>query len=384
MPRLGYRPRRQCISRSSETDGLTAKLRADMKKILLFVVLPAALLFAAFQLWGGSQAEDSGPASVQVQRGSIAVEAMAVGRVEAVVEVPVKSVNGGVLTKRFVQLGQKVREGDPIGEVRPVLTDRQRLQAERALIGAQESEAGAEEMNRGENLAGWAMRFMQGGKSLQRMEKGAERARENAQGNLELLLNGSAEIDGKIIDYVVRAPIDGHVIELEQEEGQPIVPSSSYGSGTELCVLADLDRPVFRGTVDEIDVGRLVEGMDARITIGAKPDQVLSGKLTEIALKAQTINNAVQFEVEMDVEVPSEMVIRSGYSAVARIQIQRVDDVLVLPERVVDFRDGQAYILKRDEQGNAKEVKIQTGLSDGLSIEVKSGLSQGDSVLERY
>ena len=148
--------------------------------------------------------------------------------------------------------------------------------------------------------------------------------------------------------------------------------------------MADLDRPVFRGTVDEIDVGRLVEGMDARITIGAKPDQVLSGKLTEIALKAQTINNAVQFEVEMDVEVPSEMVIRSGYSAVARIQIQRVDDVLVLPERVVDFRDGQAYILKRDEQGNAKEVKIQTGLSDGLSIEVKSGLSQGDSVLERY
>ncbi len=215
------------------------------------------------------------------------------------------------------------------------------------------------------------------------MEAGSARARSDAEKQLELLLNGSAQIDGKTIDYLVRAPIDGHVIKLDLEQGEPVVPSSSYGSGTELCTLADLDHPVFRGTVDEIDVGRLTEGMQARITLGARPEQELQGELTQIALKAQSVNNAVQFEVKMAVQAPQDLTIRSGYSAVARIQLQRADDVLILPERVVDFRDGQAYVLLPSADGEASEHAIQIGLSDGLRVEVRSGLAQGDTVLER-
>ncbi len=354
-----------------------------MKKFLLFILLPAALLFGAFQLWGGDADADSGPRTVQVTRGDVAIEATAVGRVEALFEVPVKSSSGGVLTQRFVELGQRVKKGDPIGEVRPVLTDLQKLQAERALEGARESEEGAVEMVRGENLAGWAMRFFQGGKSLQRMEKGAARARGDTEAQLELLLNGSAKIEGLVIDYLVRAPIDGHVIRLDLEQGEPVVPSSSFGSGTELCMLADLDHPVFRGTVDEIDVGRLSEGMKARITLGALPDQELDGELTEIALQAQSVNNAVQFAVQMSVQAPEDLVIRSGYSAVARIQIQRTQNVLTLPERVVDYRDGKAFVLMGNELGEPVEVEIQIGLSDGLTVEVVSGAEEGEIVFER-
>lgn len=354
-----------------------------MKKFLLFILLPAAVLFGAYRIWGNNNNGDDGPRTVQVQRGSIAIEATAVGRVEALFEVPVKSPAGGVLTKRFVELGQKVNKGDPIGEVRPVLTDLQKLQAERALQGARDSEEGAVEMVRGQNLAGWAMRFFQGGKSLQRMEQGAARARNDTEKQLELLLNGHAEIDGKVIDYLVRAPIDGHVIQLDLEQGEPVVPSSSYGSGTELCVLADLDHAVFRGTVDEIDVGRLQEGMQARITIGARPDQELNGELSQIGLKARSVNNAVQFDVQMTVQIPADLVLRSGYSAVARIQLQRADDVLIIPERLVDFRDGKAFVLMGDEMGQPHEMEIGVGLSDGLTIEVVSGALEGEHVFER-
>ncbi|MHC4838552.1 MAG: efflux RND transporter periplasmic adaptor subunit, partial [Planctomycetota bacterium] len=171
------------------------------------------------------------------------------GQVEAAFAVPVKSANAGVVTRRFVELGQRVVEGDPLFEVRPVLTDLQRLQAERALLEAREAEEGVQELTKGETLAGVTMRLFQGEGNAERMARASERARSDAEEQLELLLNGSAEIDGKVIDYLVRAPIDGHVVALDLEVGEPVVPSSSYGSGTELLTLADLAHPVFRGTV---------------------------------------------------------------------------------------------------------------------------------------
>lgn len=354
-----------------------------MKKLLALVLVLAVLAWGGFQMLGTSSAEEAGARFVQVERGSISIEAVAVGRVEARFEVPVKASTSGVLTQSFVTLGQRVKKGDPLCEVRPVLTELQRLQAERALLGAREAQEGVEEMRAGETIAGRTMRFFQGGKSLDRMEKGALRARSDAEGQLELLLNGSAEIDGRTIDYVIRAPIDGHVITLDVEVGQPIIPSSSYGSGTVLVTLADLDHPVFRGTVDEIDVGRLREGMSAELTVGARPDEVLDAELTEISLKAQSVNNAVVFDVEMSVSPPEGFVMRSGYSAVARVSVEQAEDVLVLPERVLEFREGEAFALIEDDVAGQREVPVEVGLSDGMRIEVRAGLLDGASVLER-
>lgn len=354
-----------------------------MKKLLLFIFAAALIIWAVIH-FGFSTDEDQGPPSfVVVERGSISVDAVAVGRVEAEFEAPVKSQSGGVLTQRFVELGQKVKKGDPLCEVRPVLTDLQRLRAERSLLSAKEAEQGAAEIDNNETIAGLAMNFFQGDNSVDRMRRGAERARSDAEAQLELLLNGSSEIDGKVIDYIIRAPIDGTVIALDLEVGEPVVPSSSYGSGTELVVLADLDHPVFRGTVDEIDVGRLLEGMAAELTLGARPEEVLAGKLTEISLQAVLRNNAVVFDVEIAVQTPADLIMRSGYSAVARIKVEEVKDALVLPERLVDFRDGKAFILQDDGQDGSKEVQVQTGLSDGLKIEIQSGLVEGEQVLER-
>ena len=215
------------------------------------------------------------------------------------------------------------------------------------------------------------------------MERGVERSVADAAERLTLLRQGKAEIGGKVIDYVVRAPIEGHVIQLDAELGEPVVPASSYGSGTELLILADLDQPVFRGTVNEIDVGRLREGMRAELDIGALPGAVVGGELVEVSLRSRSLNNATVFDVKLSVTPPEELVLRSGYSAVARIELARAEDVLVLPERVVDYRGAKAFVLVSDGRGGTTEREISAGLSDGLTVEILEGLNEGDEVLER-
>lgn len=321
---------------------------------------------------------------VAVTRGDVVREAAAVGRVEPRFEVPVTSRNGGILTQRFVALGERVSVGQPLFEVQPVLTDLDMLQAERALQGALDAEADAAELREGENLMGRTMLWFQGEENLQRMRENVARARANAEETLTLLTEGEVVIDGKTIDFLVRAPIEGNVIELGGEVGQPIVPASSYGAGTEILVLADLERPLFRGTVNEIDVGRLREGMSARLDVGALPGTAVVGELTEIALRSRLVNNATVFDVELTVTPPEGVVLRAGYSAVARIEIERASDVLVLPERLVSYRGEGAFVLVDDGGAGAAEREVVAGLSDGLTVEITSGLAEGDEVLERW
>lgn len=354
-----------------------------MKKTLLLLVVLAILAFVANHFLGGSKDDDGGRPTVTVKRGSIHIDAVAVGTVEARFEVPVTATTGGVVTQKFVELGQYVHKGDPLFEVRPILTERQRFQAQRSLNAAHKAAESVEEMANGETVAGWALWMIQGGKSMDRMQESAVLARSDAEAQLELLLNGKVEMDGRTIDFLVRSPIEGHVIAEDLEVGEPVVPASTFGAGTVLVTLADLDHPVFRGTVDEIDVGRLSTGMKGMLTLGARPGIELLANLTEISLRAESKNNAVVFPVEMDVTPPADLVLRSGYSAVANIRVKEVVDVLVLPERLLDFRDGKAFVLQSDSAGEVVEVVVETGLSDGLKIEIISGLNEGDVVLER-
>ena len=107
------------------------------------------------------------------------------------------------------------------------------------------------------------------------------------------------------------------------------------------------------------------------------------GDLVEISLRSRSVNNATVFGVKLEVEVPPGLTLRSGYSAVARIELARVDGVLVIPERLVDYRDGGAFVLIGDGGSGTLEKEIGAGLSDGLTVEITEGLAEGDEVLER-
>ena len=358
-----------------------------MRSILLLFVAPLLLLTLIGSWWFLSSDPAPSWSEVRLTRGSIAREAVAVGRIEPVFEIPVTAVNGGIVTRVFVAMGQRVEAGASLVEVRPVLTDRQRLAAKRQLTAAREAEQSAEEIQAGENLLGGILRTVQGTASMDRLRAAASRGRASAEEQVKLLLEGRVEVDGHVIDWVIRAPNTGHVLQLDAEVGMPVVPASQFGSGTELCVIGDLDRPVFRGTVEERDAGTLRKGMPARLTLGALPGVELVGSLTEISLRGQSRNNTVEFPIELSIQLPEGFPLRAGYSAVARVELERVDDALLVPERLLDFTPGstvgQARVRVRGTDGAPAWRAVTLGLGDGLSIEVADGLSASDVLLER-
>jgi len=178
--------------------------------------------------------------------------------------------------------------------------------------------------------------------------------------------------------------VTGTVLELLVNEGDPVVPLTSYQAGTPLTTLADMSQLVFKGTVDEIDVGKLKEGMPARIKIGAMPDASVDGTVYKIAPKSKTAEGATLFDVEVALKPGANVVLRAGYSANADIVVREKTGVLLIPERLVTFADGKATI-EVPPHGDGDPVKkdIKVGLSDGINIEVADGLQLKDQVVER-
>jgi HlyD family secretion protein len=175
------------------------------------------------------------------------------------------------------------------------------------------------------------------------------------------------------------------VLELLVNEGDPVVPLTSYQAGTALTNLADMKTLVFKGTVDEIDVGKLHEGMPAAIKIGALPDAKVDGKIYKISPKSKTAEGATLFDVEIELLPAKDVVLRAGYSANAEIAVREKYDVLTIPERLVTFQDGKASVELpgKGEKDPPVKKEIKTGLSDGMTVEVAEGLAEKDLVIER-
>jgi HlyD family secretion protein len=201
---------------------------------------------------------------------------------------------------------------------------------------------------------------------------------------LQLLESGRVNIAGTEIESIIKAPISGYILEKMVDIGDPVVPLTSFQAGTPLMTMAAMDNLLFKGTVDEIDVGKLMEGMPAEIKIGAMPGVMITGHLDKISLKAQRQDNAIVFPVEIVIDNTNGHTLRAGFSANADIIIQRRENILIVPERVVTFREGVSIVeIQGSDATSRVEHEIETGLSDAINIEIKEGLEKGDKVLEK-
>jgi HlyD family secretion protein len=177
------------------------------------------------------------------------------------------------------------------------------------------------------------------------------------------------------------------VLERLVNPGDPVVPLTSYQAGTDLATIADMSDLIFKGTVDEIDVGKLKAGLPVRFRVGALPEAKVSGRLNKIAPQAREKDNARLFEVDIELDRSSQAELRAGYSANADVIIREKKDVLLVPERVVTYEDGgkkaSVEVPGDGPKDPPKKVEVKTGLSDGLNVEVVSGLKAGDKVVQR-
>jgi HlyD family secretion protein len=331
----------------------------------------------------GSGNGDGDVETVAVEWGTIVDKALAVGRIEPEVEIGVKSQISGVVQRRFQDEGTFVRAGDPLLEIKPTPTPLELAEARRQLELRDVELANLRlDLERNEALRQQGLVSEQDHLAIRQRVQQVEIQRQIAAERLSLLEEGRITKGEGRLETVIRSPIDGYILEYAVEVGDPVVPISTYLEGTVLIRMAEMNRLVFRGNVDEIDVGRLREGLPVEIKIGALPDAQVSGELIMISLKARTEDNATRFPVEISVRPGPGIVLRAGYSANADVIIERRDRVLTLPERLVRTANDTSRVSVLRPDGTQEERIVRLGLSDAINVEVLEGLNAGDRVIE--
>lgn len=355
------------------------------KKILIVAVAAVSLVTAGFFLLGGTGGtDDAALPPVRPVRGTIVDKALAVGTIEPENEISVKSKVSGAVARIFADAGTYVRAGQPLLEVRPEPTPLELTEAKRNVELAEVERATMlKDRVRQESLVRKGLISNREYDEFTRRFEESELRLKLAEERLALLEKGRVTIGGTNIESIVKAPIDGYVLSKTVEVGDPVTPLTSFQEGTVLMKMANMERLVFKGTVDEIDVGRLREGMEAQIRVGALPADTVVGRLAKISLKAEKRENATVFPIEILIPKGRAAALRAGYSANAHIIIRRKDGVLTVPERVVTFRNDSAFVRVALGGGRSEERRIVTGLSDAITIEVTEGLGEQDEVLEK-
>jgi len=360
-------------------------MKKKSKKRIIWVgsIVSIVIIVVVIASSMGNKGGNTAP-SVEVERKTIIDKALAVGSIEPLNEISVKSKISGVVGKMYINVGDFVHKEDILMEVNPDPTPLELVQAKRNVEMKNIAlETLARELKRNEELKEKNLISDYDYEVLRKEYDEAALNHKIAEEQLDLMEKGKVRIADKNIETVIKAPITGFILEKSVNVGDPVVPLTSYQAGTELLKMADMEQLIFKGTVDEIDVGKIAEGLPAELQIGALPGKTVKGQVTLISLKARKDENTTVFPVEIVIDETGGATLRAGFSANANVIIARKDSVLSIPERVVTFRNDSAFVrVAKDEQA-WEERYIQTGLSDAISIEVVSGLEEGEEVLEK-
>ncbi len=349
--------------------------------IFLTVVIIGAVLFFALS---GNAKKENGLKIINVEKGTIVDKALAVGKIEPRKENSVKSRISGIVKRIHVDIGDIVKVGDPLIDVMPDPTPIEFAEAKRQVeIYEVAYENAQREYDRSKTLLEKNLVSDQDYDSKQSTCDQARLRLKLSQEKLQLIESGKTEIADLKIDNTIRSTINGMVLSRLVEEGDPVVPLTSYQAGTDLMTLAFMEDLIFKGTVDEIDVGRLDAGQEAEIKIGALPKDTVKGVVKRISPKAHREEGSTVFDVEIELTEIGASLLRAGYSANADIVITKKEDILISPERLIQFKEDTAFVECQDSLGVIDTVIIEVGLSDGINIEVVDGLSEGDKVIER-
>jgi HlyD family secretion protein len=343
---------------------------------VLMIVLCAALLVTG-------RKEKEPLKEVKVARGAIREKALAVGTIEPEKEIKVKSTIPGIVSEVLFRAGDRVEAGATLFKIIPNPTPVETVEARRSIeVARMTLDKLQTERDRNLKLYKAALISQAEMDALEMLFREANLKHQIALERLELLEKGRVRMPKGNIDSTVKSPMSGTVLTQNVFQGDPVVPLTNFQPGTELCSLADMGRLLFKGTVDEIDVGKIQIGMAADIQIGALPDNAIKGRVERIFPKAKKEGNATLFDIEIIIPAAAGRTLRAGYSATATVIVRAREDVLLLPERLVLFENDKKFVeIKKGEAVEKREIK--TGLSDGLNIEIADGLQENDLVVER-
>ncbi|RRQ49393.1 efflux RND transporter periplasmic adaptor subunit [Maribacter algicola] len=355
-----------------------------VKYILIGVLVIGALWAAVFFIKSNSKSAITYDTS-QPFISSIEKKTVATGKVIPEEEIEIKPQISGIIEKIYLEEGAKVKAGDLIALIKVVPNEQSLFQARGRVNNAKVALSNAElDFNRNKTLFDKGVVSAQDFQNIQLAYNQAKLELENAQNDYQIILRGSAG-GSSTANTNIRATVDGTILEIPVEEGDQVIQSNNFNDGTTIASIADLGKMIFEGKVDEGEVGKLKVGTPLKISLGAVEDVELDAKLKFIAPKGIEETGAVQFKIEGDVEEKDDVFIRAGYSANASIVLEKKDSILVIPEAVLQFDKETDKPYVEIAIGSAEEQKferrdIETGISDGVNVEVVSGLTKDDKV----
>ncbi len=352
-----------------------------VKYILIGILILGALWAAAFFVKSNSKDavtyETSTPFISNIEKKTVAT-----GKVIPEDEVEIKPQISGIIQKIYLEEGQKVKSGDLIATIK-VVPNEQALNQSRGRVRNAELALNniKIEYNRNKTLFDKGVISSQDFNTLQLQNDQAVQELENAKADYQIIRQGSAG-GSSSANTNIRATVDGTILEIPVEEGDQVIESNNFNDGTTIASIADLSKMIFEGKVDEGEVAKLEVGTPLKISLGAIEGTELDAKLRFIAPKGIEETGAVQFKIEGDVEVKDDVFIRAGYSANASLVLEKKDDVLVIPEALLQFdkKTDKPYveIETGDQQFERRDIEI--GISDGVNVEIVSGLTESDKV----
>ncbi len=355
-----------------------------MKKIFWTLVIVAlAVLFAGTLgfLWKKSQVEPTLYDSNVPFKADIVEKTVATGSVLPRQEVEIKPQVSGIVGELFIEPGQQVKEGDLIAKVNIVPNILSLSAAEsrvkRAKINLENAER---EFDRNQQL------YEQGviSESIYlSFDLGLKNSREEiagAEDNLAVIREGARMSAGASTNTLVRSTAEGMVLEVPVEKGDSVIEANNFNAGTTIAMVANMDEMIFEGLVDESEVGKVEEGMELVLTIGAIEKEPFTATLEYIAPKGLEEEGAIQFEIKAALQLRQDLFVRANYSANADIVLDRRDDVLSIQESWLQFGTDGPFVEVEIGDQQFENRTIKPGLSDGIVIEVLEGLTAEDRV----
>ena len=360
--------------------------------LLIVIVFGAALYY----LWQKNKENPVKYSAEMPSTKSITLKTVATGSIVPKEEILIKPNISGVVEEIFVEAGEYVQQGDLIAKIQ-VIPNVSSLTSARNSIATNQTALETAKINLQTQQANYDRQkalFDKGVISANDFEaikntylqtkQSVEQAQINlnsARQNYDIIKTGTTSGLGNIAQTQVRATVSGMVLDVPVKEGNQVIEANNFNEGTSIASLADVKKMIFEGKVDESEVGKIKEGLPLEITVGAIEDEKFDAVLDYIAPKGVEENGAIQFEIKGTLKNMDSTFIRAGLSANASIILDKAENVLAIKEALVQYDENQKPFVEV-EIGDQKFEKrdVELGISDGIIVEVKSGISESDKI----
>lgn len=355
----------------------------SLVRILVVVIILGAFGYTLWHLYDKSQEPPVIFETAEAFRTDIIKKTVATGTIAPKKEVAIKPRVSGIIEKVYVEEGQMVKNGDAIAKVKivpdMVSLNNAKNRVQMAQLAMQDAQLNFDRQQKLANQGVIAEAEFQPTRTALMNVKQELLA---AESNLQLIEEGALKDQGSSSNTVIRSTANGMVLEVPLKEGNSVIESNTFNEGTTIATIADMGQMIFEGKVDESEVGKIEEGMNLLITIGALEGHTFNARLDHISPKGVEENGAIQFKIKAEVVLQDGVFIRSGYSANADIVLERRDSVLAIQEALLIFGNStdSTFVEVETSPQVFEKRPVKLGLSDGIKIEVLSGIDKNDKI----